>query len=643
MADLNLQFVGNTMEYRTPADDSPSAIPDCPLAAMALNDSLRRADVPDGHGSGLWSVTALHGVAFPQRAPGIPIFAPNGWHDQPDTPAVTQAEYTQRFNEEFPIIASILPIDNVVVAGGAAAWALSGNPDIKASDVDLFIVGIDPADTTCFWHKVHEVTGKLRHAIDVAMGGDAIVVIETLSPGLITLVGFSALMRRSCFSLQVILRTFPSVSAMLHGFDVPSCCVAYDGHTAVLTGLAAWAHSRRVNLVNPAYGSTTFEQRIIKYFKRGFALGLPNLYRGAFNNPTNIKGPYDVLLTHITLQTVTVFEDSAEGTLRMRIPLRYADIDALESDYAPDGIVPLALVRQLADANGEFDTQWLSNYVLRANLRQLSAGSNRFMRSMAFDLEALGPEGYSWFGAADDYRNFAIVPPTLSDIFSAAQFHQALDLALKGPPTLREDAQWRQLNPLVIRRDFGLTAQEVGELCVALSATLYSNPESSVCVVDALAPFAGRVMEKYQSLAENIDWRVPAIPSHRYTASLAPRVEDQATWYGEEWVEDDPEVVFTAPPSDDPAEPTDLDLVCTLCMLPILGRGHHNTITLGCGHSFHWNSGKTCGGLLQWYAGHNTCPTCRGLIGRADGFEPTTYAELVGGLDAPDVEVGIEW
>ena len=52
--------------------------------------------------------------------------------------------------------------------------------------------------------------------------------------------------------------TTASVSALLHGFDVPACCVAYDGRATVMTSLAAWAHANRVNPVNPAYRSTTY-------------------------------------------------------------------------------------------------------------------------------------------------------------------------------------------------------------------------------------------------------------------------------------------------------------------------------------------------------------------------------------------------
>ena len=77
--------------------------------------------------------------------------------------------------------------------------------------------------------------------------------------------------------IQIILRAFPSVSAVLHGFDIGSCCAAYDGFTARLTTLGAFSQLFRVNLINPEYRSTTYEQRLAKYFERGYALGLIHL------------------------------------------------------------------------------------------------------------------------------------------------------------------------------------------------------------------------------------------------------------------------------------------------------------------------------------------------------------------------------
>ena len=52
---------------------------------------------------------------------------------------------------------------------------------------------------------------------------------------------------------------------------------------------------------------------------------------------------------------------------------------------------------------------------------------------------------------------------------------------------------------------------------------------------------------------------------------------------------------------------------CTICCADV-SQLAANTITLACGHTFHWDAAVDCDGLAQWYGRQNTCPTCRGAI-----------------------------
>jgi len=76
---------------------------------------------------------------------------------------------------------------------------------------------------------------------------------------------------------QLFTTAYPSGSAAVHNFDVPACCTFYDGRTAWSSTLGAYAHLFRVNLVNPKYRSPTFGLRLVKYFKRYYALGFVHL------------------------------------------------------------------------------------------------------------------------------------------------------------------------------------------------------------------------------------------------------------------------------------------------------------------------------------------------------------------------------
>jgi len=73
---------------------------------------------------------------------------------------------------------------------------------------------------------------------------------------------------------QVMLRTFPSMSALLHGFDLPCCAVAYDGAECYMTSMAVHSHLTRTNIVVPEYRSPSYEFRLCKYAMRGYAIGL---------------------------------------------------------------------------------------------------------------------------------------------------------------------------------------------------------------------------------------------------------------------------------------------------------------------------------------------------------------------------------
>ena len=287
--------------YEPPALNDPSMrlkLPADPMAILAECNRHRHPGCEDGPESGLWSVDQLN-AEFPclYMFP-VPTFAPRVW---PSPKPVSQEEYSLRFALEYPEVARILPIENVVVAGGAAAWPL-GEPGVKTGDVDLFVYGIDPADTKKLWRKVDEVVSKLFRATFSPDPAHRrfLLVREVLAPGILTVAAFLADHERPssfvnptpALKVQVVLRAYPSVTSILHAFDVPSCAVAFDGRRAYMTGLAAYAHLFRVNLVVPAYRSTTYEARLAKYFGRGFALALPGLAPGAMEKGKTLTLPH---------------------------------------------------------------------------------------------------------------------------------------------------------------------------------------------------------------------------------------------------------------------------------------------------------------------------------------------------------------
>jgi hypothetical protein len=578
---------------------------DDPLAALAENDRYRRADVADGPESGLWTVDQWAAAVPRQYKYVVQTLAPRHW---PTATPLGQAEYTRRFAAEFPEVASILPIENVYVAGGAAAWPF-GESSVKVGDVDLFIAGIEPADRVALWKKAAEVVRKLRRAFMKPGNGDnrrhVAAITETLSPGLVTFTasftddqygGYSD--QKDARKVQIILRAFPSVSGILHGFDVPACCVAYDGRRAYLTYLAAWAHAFRVNVVCPAYRSTTYEARLVKYFGRGYALALPHLRRGALAKDAPLQLP------HLVLQPTIVRGLFAVGTAALP-----AGSPAPESDYGP-ARVRVWSIGEIVD--------WAPAHI---NIRQLAAGENRFV-AMALVEREPHRRRRRRRPAVDEKRKglpfakYATAEPSFAEILPRELFEKTLDAAAKAAVNRRG-----LVNSVTLRRVFRLSDAELSRFTIAVSEALARNPGRCLDMSPALARFRAALVAAYDAAPADVGWWIVTDPSRQYTVSLNPRIETPALWYGAAYAEE-----VKAPSSDDFVEallatlegrqgsaedrPV-FDGMCPLCRDP-LTRGVANSVILPCGHIFHWSETEEgCAGLFSWAVDNHTCPTCR--------------------------------
>lgn len=67
------------------------------------------------------------------------------------------------------------------------------------------------------------------------------------------------------------------VTQVIRAFDVDCCGFMYDGRAVRCTARAASAVAHRVNIAVPEKRSWTYESRLIKYAKRGYAIAVPGL------------------------------------------------------------------------------------------------------------------------------------------------------------------------------------------------------------------------------------------------------------------------------------------------------------------------------------------------------------------------------
>jgi hypothetical protein len=135
-------------------------------------------------------------------------------------------------------------------------------------DIDLFIVdkNKDPkylsekidniiaylVDTKCCRFIKHD-----RHVIELIIDFESRNIIETTK-------------------VQIILSVYDTPSQIIHGFDIGSCCVAFDGKEVYFTSMGKFAYEYGFNIVMTDRISPTYEYRLKKYFKRGFGIILPN-------------------------------------------------------------------------------------------------------------------------------------------------------------------------------------------------------------------------------------------------------------------------------------------------------------------------------------------------------------------------------
>lgn len=196
----------------------------------------------------------------------MPTVVPDKWKAYK---YVSQARYNAIFKEALPIAKQLLDtVSNIVIAGGAAVRPLYVDSNVY-SDIDIFIYGLSDIE---FWEKVTQISKTI---IQLSMHKDdnEVTITQKIKRGIV-IVGVYNANLQTFLEYQIILREYKTISSIIHAFDIPSCCVAYDGKIAYTTSLGAYAHANQVNIVYTNYRSNSYEYRLVKYFDRGYGIGL---------------------------------------------------------------------------------------------------------------------------------------------------------------------------------------------------------------------------------------------------------------------------------------------------------------------------------------------------------------------------------
>eukprot|EP01133_Synstelium_polycarpum_P020953 gene20953-25153_t len=154
--------------------------------------------------------------------------------------------------------------NNIFVAGGAVLGCLLSKPiGFEKSDIDLFMYGLDDKAATARLVTIYNF-------------------LKTLSPNVQTVRTKYAVTFLNAYpfrNVQVVLRLYKSPAEVLMGFDIDACSVGFDGSDVYALPRARRAIVNGVNCVSMTRRSLTYETRLFKYAKRGFAILVPDFDR----------------------------------------------------------------------------------------------------------------------------------------------------------------------------------------------------------------------------------------------------------------------------------------------------------------------------------------------------------------------------
>lgn len=174
--------------------------------------------------------------------------------------------------KNYPIIKG-MNMTNVLIAGGAICNAITDN---RKTDLDIFIYGVDEYGANQTMFRILDHLSKLSEGYKFKF----IKIVNALTIHI-------DIKKGSCYNgkeysyfdreytLQIIFRLYKTKSEILHSFDMGSACVGFDGTDILFTTLSKFSYEYGCNIVDNTRRSTTYERRLVKYFRRGFKIIMP--------------------------------------------------------------------------------------------------------------------------------------------------------------------------------------------------------------------------------------------------------------------------------------------------------------------------------------------------------------------------------
>lgn len=199
------------------------------------------------------------------------------------------ASIKKLFYEMYPMLEEV-NMDNLVIAGGCLGGFINTSQNNRGLnvDIDVFVYGLekDKLDerVTTFVSDILKRIKKMNKDADRKnkQAQKDLSYRQKYSSGIFQ---YTFLRTKNLLNLhfgnnktvQIIFRSYTSISEVLHGFDLGSSAVGFDGNEIYFTSLGKFAYEYGCNIVDTTRRSTTYEKRLNKYYERGFSIIMPNL------------------------------------------------------------------------------------------------------------------------------------------------------------------------------------------------------------------------------------------------------------------------------------------------------------------------------------------------------------------------------
>jgi hypothetical protein len=242
--------------------------------------------------------------------------------------------------------------DNCIVAGGQVLGCLRGmSKDIDTpSDIDIFMYGLPGHEQAL--QKLHTLLSQIHEGYKILNRCDPVsrpsVFVDVIKTDhTISLVPVIPNPFESepvtLPKVQIVTREFATASDILSCFDIDCCCVAFDGTKVWASPRAVRALRSGVNLIDLKFRSATFESRLLKYSRRGFAVQDPSMRKEALACLDAYFGGQAGAMDKVSLENLVRCMRRSSGLLKLLL----ADLAGKR------GIIWAGMIVEVASFEGE--------------------------------------------------------------------------------------------------------------------------------------------------------------------------------------------------------------------------------------------------------------------------------------------------